>query len=132
MTVGWGCEQLLMIFPRIENPSPIRYTRLWVGLVTVIVASFAVLGYFGGEFTARPRRSRSAWSRPTARCCSPGRTSRTVRTSGNRWAGQEVGTVWGHGAYVAPDWSADWLHREATWLLDHWAAGRARQVLRAD
>jgi nitric oxide reductase subunit B len=22
---------------------------------------------------------------------------------------------------VAPDWSADWLHREATWLLDHWA-----------
>ena len=20
-----------------------------------------------------------------------------------------------------PDWSADWLHREATWLLDHWA-----------
>ena len=35
--------------------------------------------------------------------------------------GQEVGTVWGHGAYVAPDWSADWLHREAAWLLDHWA-----------
>jgi nitric oxide reductase subunit B len=23
---------------------------------------------------------------------------------------------------VAPDWTADWLHREATWLLDHWAA----------
>jgi nitric oxide reductase subunit B len=35
--------------------------------------------------------------------------------------GQEVGTVWGHGAYVAPDWSADRLHREATWILDHWA-----------
>jgi len=29
--------------------------------------------------------------------------------------------VWGHGAYVAPDWSADWLHREAVWLLDAWA-----------
>ena len=30
--------------------------------------------------------------------------------------GQQLGTVWGHGAYVAPDWSADWLHREATAL----------------
>ncbi|HKB53106.1 MAG TPA: cbb3-type cytochrome c oxidase subunit I, partial [Ramlibacter sp.] len=26
------------------------------------------------------------------------------------------GTVWGHGSYVAPDWSADWLHREAVAL----------------
>ena len=32
-----------------------------------------------------------------------------------------MGSVWGHGAYVAPDWSADWLHREAVWLLDFWA-----------
>jgi nitric oxide reductase subunit B len=35
--------------------------------------------------------------------------------------GQEIGTVWGHGAYVAPDWSADWLHRESNILLDTWA-----------
>ena len=28
---------------------------------------------------------------------------------------------WGHGAYVAPDWSADWLHRESVILLDRWA-----------
>ncbi|MDT8448914.1 MAG: nitric-oxide reductase large subunit [Wenzhouxiangellaceae bacterium] len=35
--------------------------------------------------------------------------------------GQQVGSVWGHGAYVAPDWSADWLHREATALLEIWA-----------
>ncbi len=32
--------------------------------------------------------------------------------------GQEIGTVWGHGAYVAPDWSADWLHRESEILLN--------------
>jgi nitric oxide reductase subunit B len=35
--------------------------------------------------------------------------------------GQEIGTVWGHGAYVAPDWSADWIHRESEFLLDRWA-----------
>ena len=37
--------------------------------------------------------------------------------------GQELGSVWGHGAYTAPDWTADWVHREAVWLLDHWAQG---------
>ncbi|MGB4359549.1 MAG: nitric-oxide reductase large subunit, partial [Rhodoferax sp.] len=26
--------------------------------------------------------------------------------------------VWGHGAYQAPDWTADWLHRELTAWLD--------------
>jgi nitric oxide reductase subunit B len=25
--------------------------------------------------------------------------------------GQDMGTIWGHGAYLAPDWSADFLHR---------------------
>lgn len=32
--------------------------------------------------------------------------------------GQQLGSVWGHGSYVAPDWSADWLHREALALRD--------------
>jgi len=35
--------------------------------------------------------------------------------------GMEVGSVWGHGSYTAPDWTADWLHREAVFILDHWA-----------
>lgn len=31
--------------------------------------------------------------------------------------GMQVGSIWGHGAYQAPDWTADWLHRELTaWL----------------
>src|SRR5262249_17895566 len=29
--------------------------------------------------------------------------------------------IWGHGSYVAPDWTADWLHREATFALDEWS-----------
>ena len=29
-----------------------------------------------------------------------------------------MGTVWGHGAYQAPDWSADWLHKEALFILN--------------
>ena len=31
--------------------------------------------------------------------------------------GQTVGSIWGHGAYIAPDWNADYLHRETEMLL---------------
>jgi nitric oxide reductase subunit B len=43
----------------------------------------------------------------------------------NAWqsiGGQEVGTIWGHGSYIAPDWSADWLHRESEFILNRWAS----------
>lgn len=32
-----------------------------------------------------------------------------------------MGSVWGHGSYVAPDWTADWTHREALFVLDTWS-----------
>jgi nitric oxide reductase large subunit len=32
--------------------------------------------------------------------------------------GQQLGSAWGHGSYLAPDWSADWLHREAIALRE--------------
>src|SRR5690606_18918320 len=35
--------------------------------------------------------------------------------------GHQQGSIWGHGAYVAPDWTADWLHREAVALLEIYA-----------
>ena len=35
--------------------------------------------------------------------------------------GQQLGSIWGHGALIAPDWSADWLHREADELLGVWS-----------
>jgi nitric oxide reductase subunit B len=35
--------------------------------------------------------------------------------------GMQLGSIWGHGSYVAPDWSADWLHREAVAILNRWA-----------
>jgi nitric oxide reductase subunit B len=48
----------------------------------------------------------------------------SVQDGQNVWqslGGQEVGSIWGHGAYVAPDWTADWLHRESVFILDAWA-----------
>ncbi|MFI5459086.1 MAG: nitric-oxide reductase large subunit, partial [Isosphaerales bacterium] len=107
--------------PSREARSPIRYTRLWVGLGAVIAASFAVLVSFAREVY------RQAPPVPERVVTSDGSvlfTGQDIKDGQNVWqsmGGQEVGTVWGHGAYVAPDWSADWLHREANWLLDHWA-----------
>ena len=43
-----------------------------------------------------------------------------VKTYGKVWAVRKLRTIWGHGAYVAPDWTADWLHREAVLILDEW------------
>jgi len=99
----------------------VKVKRLWFALTAVIVGSFAVLGYYGVELY------REAPPVPDRVVTSEGDvvfTGDRIRDGQNVWqsmGGQEVGTVWGHGAYVAPDWSADWLHREASWLLDAWA-----------
>jgi nitric oxide reductase subunit B len=45
--------------------------------------------------------------------------------------GQQIGSVWGHGAYIAPDWTADWLHREAVFILDRWARDAGAQSFAA-
>ncbi|MCH7808270.1 MAG: nitric-oxide reductase large subunit [Planctomycetes bacterium] len=98
-----------------------RFAKLWLALGTVTVLSFAVLGYYGLEIY------RHAPPIPKRVVVTDGGvlfTGQDISDGQNVWqsmGGQEMGSVWGHGAYVAPDWSADWLHREATWLLEHWA-----------
>jgi nitric oxide reductase subunit B len=98
-----------------------QYRRLWIGLFLVIAGSFAILGKWGWELY------RAAPPRPERVVTTDGRvifTAEQIKDGQNVWqslGGQEVGTVWGHGAYVAPDWSADWLHRESTELLDRWS-----------
>ncbi|MNX09474.1 Nitric oxide reductase subunit B [compost metagenome] len=97
------------------------FRKYWAWLIGVIVASFAVLGYYGWEIyqVAPPIPERVVTT--------DGRQlfSRQDITNGqNVWqsmGGQEVGSVWGHGGYTAPDWTADWLHREAVWMLDQYA-----------
>jgi len=95
--------------------------RLWLVFGLVIVISFSVLGYYGREIY------RQAPPVPDAVVTTDGDvlfTGQDIKDGQNVWqstGGQELGTVWGHGSYVAPDWSADWLHREARFLLDGWA-----------
>ncbi len=95
--------------------------NLWFGFIAVMTISFAVLLYFGREIY------RQAPPVPDKVLTSSGTllfTGQDIKDGQNVWqsmGGQEMGTVWGHGAYQAPDWSADWLHREAVFILEQLA-----------
>ncbi|HEU4602283.1 MAG TPA: nitric-oxide reductase large subunit [Steroidobacteraceae bacterium] len=92
--------------------------RLWIGLGTLLVLSFAVLLWVGGEI------HRVMPPIPAAVVTTDGSTVFTradIEKGRQVWqsiGGQQLGSIWGHGGYVAPDWSADWLHREAVAWLD--------------
>ncbi len=105
-----------------SHPEPtVSDRRLLSLLVLVVGAAFAVLGYFGREVYRHappiPAEVRAADGALLM-------TREDILAGQEVWqslGGQQVGSIWGHGAYQAPDWSADWLHREALALLDGWA-----------
>ncbi len=92
--------------------------KLWLGFIAVIALSFGVLLYFGDEIyhQAPPIPKKVVTTDGTTLF-----TGQDIKDGQNVWqsmGGQEMGTVWGHGAYQAPDWSADWLHKEAVYILN--------------
>ncbi len=97
--------------------------RLWIAFIAVLVVSFGVLAWVGA------RIYQQAPPMPDRVVSSSGQVifDRTLIEEGQdvwrSFGGQEMGSIWGHGAYVAPDWTADWLHREVTAVLDSWAHG---------
>ncbi len=86
-----------------------------------MLVSFGVLGFFGKEIY---RKAPPVPSKVVTESGEVIMTGAEIKDGQNVWqsiGGQELGTVWGHGAYKAPDWTADWLHREAMYMLDSWA-----------
>ena len=95
--------------------------RLWIAFSLVMIVSFLILGWVGTRiFQEMPPI-------PDKFVTSDGVTlidSGEIGAGQNVWqsfGGMELGSIWGHGSYVAPDWTADWLHREAVFILDKWA-----------
>ena len=92
---------------------------MWLG--ATVAASFLVLIIFGVEIY------RTAPPFPTKIVVSDGEVlyeGQDIKDGQNVWqsmGGQTVGSIWGHGAYIAPDWNADYLHRETEMLLDLFA-----------
>jgi nitric oxide reductase subunit B len=99
--------------------------KLWVYLATLLIASFATLLWTGGEiYRASPPMPERVVS-TDAQVIYTGADIELGRQVWQSMGGMQLGSIWGHGAYVAPDWSADWLHREAVGVLDLWAQREA-------
>lgn len=95
--------------------------KLWTILISLLVGSFAVLLWAGGQiYQAAPPV-------PEEVVTTEGDTVFTredIELGRRVWqsaGGMQLGSIWGHGGYVAPDWTADWLHRESMAMLDAWA-----------
>ncbi len=92
--------------------------RLWIILAVSLFLSFATLLYFGGQVYVK------APPIPNALKSVSGHTifsKQDIEDGQNIWqsiGGMQQGSIWGHGGYLAPDWTADWIHREALALLD--------------
>jgi nitric oxide reductase subunit B len=109
--------------------------KLWFGFIAIVTISFAVLLYYGWEIY------RQAPPIPDKVVTTDGAllfSAQDIKDGQNVWqstGGQQLGSIWGHGAYLAPDWTADWLHREAVFMVNRLALeayGKDFEELAAD
>ncbi len=104
-----------------DYSSEFSIRRLWIIFGAAMVIMFATLLFFGYQiYQSKPPI-------PDAVRTASGQvlyTRADIERGQNVWqsmGGMQQGSIWGHGSYVAPDWSADWLHREALSLRDRMA-----------
>lgn len=93
------------------------YKKLWLILIAVLIITFTILGYMGAEvYRSAPPIPKSVMSNDHQLEFKEA----DILTGQSHWqsiGGMQMGSIWGHGAYQAPDWTADWLHRELiAWL----------------
>lgn len=95
-----------------------RTPVLWTILALSTLVSVTILLRVGGEIYQQVPPMPDAVVNDSGQVVF---TGEEIRRGQNVWqslGGMQKGTIWGHGSYLAPDWSADWLHREALALAD--------------
>src|SRR3546814_9957974 len=104
---------------RVMEPKSVQITRrLWWGLGALLVVSFGIMLWIGKDIyqTAPPM--------PEQVVTQSGQVVYTrddIEVGRSVWqsiGGQQNGSIWGHGALIAPDWSAEWLHLEVMAMLE--------------
>src|SRR5690606_18258984 len=95
--------------------------KLWIMLVAIMVFSFAILGWVGIEiFREIPPIPKQVVTADGTVLIDQG----GIENGQNVWqamGGMQVGSIWGHGSYVAHDWTADYLHRVLLFMLNQWS-----------
>jgi nitric oxide reductase subunit B len=80
-------------------------------LLFVIVACFSVLIFGGAKISEHKPPIPERVVAPSGEVVLTGDDIRLGQRQYLSRGGQQTGSIWGHGAYLAPDWSADALHR---------------------
>ena len=91
--------------------------RRWLLVALVLIAGFGVLGLGGRQiYKKAPPIPVRVVDRQGRELVSPGQILEGQKSYLGH-GGQHIGSVWGHGAYLAPDWTAKALHRWAELTL---------------
>ena len=95
-----------------------KYYPLWSILIGILIITFSIMGYLGQEFYRKAPPIPNIVSSENGESLM---TRDSILDGQSAWqsvGGMQLGSIWGHGAYQAPDWTADWLHRELVAWLD--------------
>jgi len=94
-----------------------EYKKYWWALVAIIIVAFSILGYYGAE-VYRSAPPVVSFVDKDGKVVIEQEQIYKGQEAWQSIGGMQVGSVWGHGAYQAPDWSADWLHKELVAFMD--------------
>ncbi|MDN5891797.1 MAG: nitric-oxide reductase large subunit, partial [Psychrobacter sp.] len=94
------------------------YKKYWFGLLAVLIITFTFLGWGGVEIYRTAPPIPDQYIDTTGKVLITEEDILDGQSAWQRTGGQQLGSVLGHGAYQAPDWTADWLHRELVAWLD--------------
>ncbi|HET9639255.1 MAG TPA: nitric-oxide reductase large subunit [Allosphingosinicella sp.] len=98
--------------------------RLWIIFGASMVIMFGALLYFGVQIYHTKPPMPGAVRGESGQILYTGEDIQRGQAVWQSMGGMQQGSIWGHGGYVAPDWSADWLHREAVALREQLAGNR--------
>ena len=94
-----------------------EYKKYWWALVAVVTIAFGILGYYGVE-VYREAPPVVSFADKNGKIVVEQEQIYKGQEAWQSIGGMQVGSVWGHGAYQAPDWTADWLHKELVAFMD--------------
>lgn len=115
-----------------DYASEFSIRRLWIIFGVSMAVMFGALIYYGAQIYHTKPPIPGAVRTASGQVLYTGEEIQRGQAVWQSTGGMQQGSIWGHGGYVAPDWSADWLHREALALRGELAGGRFDALAEAD